>query len=569
MGMACAALFSLLSLLVARGRETCPGFRHWTYANICAAAGLLLVGLRGLIPDLLSIGLGNTATAGAFVLIIEGARRFRGEKRIWWPAPAIVAVSLAGIGYYRWHVDDLNARIELLCLSLGVVSAAAAWDFSTQFRPGYRLSIGFTATVLVGYALGQFARAAHVMTHPLTNLYAPSPAFAALLMGAVLGVIAWSFGFFMINHDHAVEHLKLAQSRAAQADAAKSEFLANVSHEIRTPMNGVMGLTELLLDTPLDDLQRDYAETVRESGLALLDIVNDLLDISKIEAGKIEMVESPFAPREVVKKIADLLAWNARHKGLALSFHIAPEVPQTLIGDAGRLRQVLTNLAGNAIKFTGRGSVEMNVSLEDRGLLRFSVTDTGPGIGKADQARLFERFEQAGHDPRRGTGLGLAISKELVERMGGRMGVESEEGKGSTFWFTAVFRTQSTYENLALRVLVVDDSPVNQRVAAALLEKVGCQTRVASNGRAAVELVAKEPFDLILMDCQMPDLDGYQATRLIRRTSAVPILAMTASVQAQDRERCIEAGMDGHIAKPVSLGSITEAVTKCLSSRHA
>ena len=149
------------------------------------------------------------------------------------------------------------------------------------------------------------------------------------------------------------------------------------------------------------------------------------------------------------------------------------------------------------------------------------------------------------------------------------MGVESEEGKGSTFWFTAVFRTQSTYENLALRVLVVDDSPVNQRVAAALLEKVGCQTRVASNGRAAVELVAKEPFDLILMDCQMPDLDGYQATRLIRRTSAVPILAMTASVQAQDRERCIEAGMDGHIAKPVSLGSITEAVTKCLSSRHA
>jgi signal transduction histidine kinase/CheY-like chemotaxis protein len=554
--------------MVARGRETCPGFRHWTYANICSTIGLALVAQRGVIPDPFSIGLGNTATACGLLMVIEGARRFGGRNSVWWPGAALVGVTVAALVYFRWVVDNLNARIECMCVSLGILSTMAAWELYKQYRPGYSLSVGFTATVLACYALGESIRLVSVALHPLPSLYAPSPTFALLLMGAVLGVIAWSFGFFLINHDYATEHLKLAQSRATQADAAKSEFLANVSHEIRTPMNGVLGLTELLLDTPLDCTQRDYAETVRESGLALLDIVNDLLDISKIEAGRIELVESPFAPRELVRKIADLLAWKARQKGLELSFRIAPDVPETLIGDAGRLRQVLTNLAGNAIKFTSRGSVEIRASLQDRDMLRFSVTDTGPGIGKADQARLFERFEQAGHDPRHGTGLGLAISRELVKRMGGQMGVQSEEGKGATFWFTAAFRAQSSYENLALRVLVVDDSPVNLRVAAALLEKVGCRTRVASDGRSAVELVAKEPFDLVFMDCQMPVLDGFQATRLIRRTSAVPIVAMTASVEDQDRDRCKEAGMDGHIAKPVSLGSITEAVTRCMLNRR-
>jgi signal transduction histidine kinase len=273
----------------------------------------------------------------------------------------------------------------------------------------------------------------------MTELFSPSPVFAVLMVGTVLGIIAWSFGFFLINHDHMMEHLKEAQSRAAHADKVKSEFLANASHEIRTPMNGVLGLTELLLDTPLDRTQREYVETVRDSGVALLEIINELLDISKIEAGKLDLTEAAFDPREVVEKTVNLLNWKAQSKGLKLVWNVDPQVPRSLVGDAGRLRQVLTNLAGNAIKFSSYGEVAIRVAADAAGL-RFSVTDTGPGISKAEQTRLFGRFEQMSNGHQNGTGLGLAISKELAQRMGGRIGVISESGRGSTFWFTAALK---------------------------------------------------------------------------------------------------------------------------------
>ncbi len=395
-----------------------------------------------------------------------------------------------------------------------------------------------------------------------------------------------------IDHGKKIgEQLKIAKDRAEKMSQAKGEFLANMSHEIRTPMNGVIGTLQLLEDTSLSPEQKEFVDIAHKSADALLAILNDILDLSKIEAGKLSFENIAFDLSQIINDIVVLYSLKAEQQGVFMSQEFDSALPGALMGDPTRIRQIIVNLVSNALKFTDKGEVKIGVDVINSKAnhvdLKVSVSDTGIGIPQGAQQTLFNAFTQADGSTTRkygGTGLGLAIVSQLVEMMDGELGVDSVEGEGATFWFTATFQctdtvvdvvTESIVSNeatvLNAKILLVEDNPINQMVAQKMLEKLGLKAEQANNGVEALKLLGEQAYDLVLMDCQMPEMDGFDATREIRKLeiksinqNALPIVAMTANVMSGDRERCLEVGMDDYIGKPVQRDQLESVLRKWL-----
>jgi signal transduction histidine kinase/CheY-like chemotaxis protein len=496
-----------------------------------------------------------------------------------WALVLIFAYSLAwgtGIGF-ALDTADGEHRIMIGVLTIGLVSAV------TLARAAVGAPFGLYALVPL------IAWSGEILAQGPTQLELK----VVISMGIITPVLYWMSRFVRTLVDRTfiaeqkqlelVQALEVSRDEARASADARTRFLATMSHEIRTPLVGVTGMATLLTETHLEPVQREYVEALAQSAEALQGLVDNVLDFSKIDAGRMELELRPFALRTELERFIQLMRIKAKARSLALDLELEADVPAWVKGDWQRLRQVLANLVSNSLKFAEDGGVTLTVARRERDALRFTVRDTGIGLTAEQRARLFDAFGQADATTARrfgGTGLGLVISQRLVQAMGGRIDVESSPGEGSTFWFevTLPAAAEAVTEpprptSQPVHVLVVDDNPINLKVQRGLLERVGHTVRLASDGREALDLLARERFGLVLMDLQMPGLDGFETAKQVRAEASpvldrkVPLVALTASATAEIRAQCEAAGFDDFLSKPVRPDDLAKLVARFSGAR--
>jgi signal transduction histidine kinase/CheY-like chemotaxis protein/HPt (histidine-containing phosphotransfer) domain-containing protein len=477
-------------------------------------------------------------------------------------------------------VDELDAALQ----TLDRLESAERRSLDNHLE-----GLGRVTEQLIIVINGQLADAATRDREVLQSLYALllalilAMSLAALLVVTFLVREARSNAKARRSLETLSRELQATARRAESASQSKSEFLATVSHEIRTPLNGVIGMSDLLTDQPLDPCSREYVRTLHASAGRLLELINDILDFSKIESGRLELERRPIRLAALIEDACRLFGPHAEAKGLVIVARLSPGLPAQVMGDPARLRQILLNLLSNAIKFTERGEVRIEAAVSEAGRLRIVVCDTGLGIAEEQQERLFEPFRQADASTARrygGTGLGLAICRRLTDAMGGEIGVDSAPGEGSRFWVELPLEPAEAElersEPLCSTplpvaggsVLVVEDNPVNQQVASAMLERLGCRVRVVDSGHRALEATQQEVFDLLFMDVQMPEMDGLETVQRLRRAgdwrATVPIVAMTAGGPGAEQARCLAAGMNDYLTKPLNRERLAASLWRVL-----